>query len=128
MKDPRDRSPDGAELRQAFQDLSTVERWAERVACGALSHPYTAAEPWEGPQLSVETRTENGMHMVAGIVEWPPGSDTGVAVLDETQRAVLRSLVRSLLDLAGHESGTARTRVVLTPLGPRVASCQLQTD
>lgn len=117
MKDPRDRSPDGTELRQAFQDLSTVERWAERVASGVQSHPYTAPESLEGPQLSVETRTENGMHTVAGIVEWPPGADTGLAVLDETERAVLRSLVRSLLDLAGHESGTARTRVVLTPSG-----------
>ncbi|MFF8696676.1 hypothetical protein ACF08W_31125 [Streptomyces sp. NPDC015144] len=128
MKDPRDRSPDGKGMRQALQDLSTVERWAERVASGTLSHPYAASESWEGPQLSVETRTENGMHMVAGIVEWPPGADTGVTVLDETERAVLRSLVRSLLDLAGHESGTARTRVVLTPLGPRVAACQLYAE
>ncbi|MEE1768206.1 hypothetical protein PUR34_08455 [Streptomyces sp. JV185] len=128
MKDPRDRSPDGTELRQAFKDLSTVERWAERVASGDQSHPYTAPESLEGPQLSVETRTENGMHTVAGIVEWPPGADTGPAALDETERAVLRSLVRSLLDLAGHESGTARTRVVLTALGPRVAACQLDVE
>ncbi|MCX4398105.1 hypothetical protein OHU11_36480 [Streptomyces sp. NBC_00257] len=128
MKDPRDRSPDGTELRQALQDLSTVERWAERVASGVQSHPYTAPESWQGPQLSVETRTENGMHTVAGIVTWPPGDGAGPAVLDESERAVLRSLVRSLLDLAGHESGTARTRVVLTPLGPRVAGCQLHAE
>ncbi|MFG2675175.1 hypothetical protein [Streptomyces sp. NBC_00304] len=128
MKDPRDRSPDGTELRQAFQDLSTVERWAEHVASGVHSRPYTTPESLEGPQLSVETRTEDGMHTVAGIEAWPPGGDSGVAVLDETERAVLRSLVRSLLDLAGHESGTARTRVVLTPVGLRVAACQLEPD
>ncbi|MFD0021702.1 hypothetical protein [Streptomyces sp. NPDC058382] len=128
MKDPRDRSPDGTELRQALQDLSTVERWAERVASGDHSHPYAAPESWEGPQLSVETTTEDGMHTVAGIVAWPPGGGRGVAVLDETERAVLRSLVRSLLDLAGHESGTARTRVVLTPAGPRVTACQLDVE
>ncbi|MEU8627504.1 hypothetical protein [Streptomyces sp. NPDC048669] len=128
MKDPRDRSPDGTELRQAFADLTTVERWAEHVASGVHSRPYAAPESLEGPQLSVETRTEDGMHTVAGIVEWPPGDDAGVAVLDEAERAVLRSLVRSLLDLAGHESGTARTRVVLTPVGPRVTACQLDVD
>ncbi|MCM2415392.1 MULTISPECIES: hypothetical protein [unclassified Streptomyces] len=128
MKDPRDRSPDGTELRQALQDLSTVERWAEHVASGVHTRPYAAPEPWEGPQLSVETRTENGMHTVAGIAVWPPGDDACPAVLDEKERVVLRSLVRSLLDLAGHESGTARTRVVLTPVGPRVAACQLDVD
>lgn len=128
MKDPSDRSPDGTELRQAFQDLSTVERWAEHVASGDHRHPYAAQESWDGPQFSVETRTEDGMHTVAGIEAWPPGGDGGVTVLAETERTVLRSLVRSLLDLAGHESGAARTRVVLTSAGPRVAACRLDVD
>ncbi|MEU8509027.1 hypothetical protein AB0C40_30850 [Streptomyces brevispora] len=128
MKDPSDRSPDGTELHQAFQDLSTVERWAEHVASGDHRHPYAAPESWDGPQFSVETRTEDGMHTVAGIEAWSPGGDGGVAVLAETERTVLRSLVRSLLDLAGHESGAARTRVVLTSAGPRVAACRLDGD
>ncbi|WP_446039167.1 hypothetical protein [Streptomyces sp. SID1121] len=125
MKNPRDHSPDRANLRHALQDLSTVERWAERVASGGRPEPYAAQESLDGPQFSVETETENGMHTVAGIVALAPAPDTGTAGLDETERAVLRSLVRALLDLAGHESGPARTHVVLTPGGPRVAACQL---
>ncbi|MFF2520958.1 hypothetical protein [Streptomyces liangshanensis] len=125
MKNPRDHSPDGADLRHALQDLTTVERWAERAASGGRPEPYAAQESLDGPQFSVETETENGMHTVAAIVALPPGQDAGAGALGETDRAVLRSLVRSLLDLAGHEAGPARTHVVLTPGGPRVAACQL---
>ncbi|MFF1448599.1 hypothetical protein ACFVYF_10655 [Streptomyces sp. NPDC058274] len=125
MKDPRDRSPDGAELRHALHDLSTVERWAERVSAGARPEPYTSQESWEGPEFSVDTETVNGMHSVAGISVWPPGAHAEPARLDEASHAALRSLVRSLLDLAGHETGPARTHVVLAPGGPRVVACRL---
>lgn len=116
MKDPRDRPPDGTELAHALQDLSSVERWAERVAAHGQAPPYVAQGALEGAEFSVETETVDGMHQVARIA--PPPSD-------ETERAAMRSLVRSLLDLAGHESGPARTQVVLTPAGPRVVACSL---
>ncbi|WP_327430545.1 MULTISPECIES: hypothetical protein [unclassified Streptomyces] len=125
MKDPRDRSPDGAELRHALQDLSTVERWAERVSAGGRPEPYTSPETLEGPEFSVDTETVEGMHSVAAITDWPPHGNSAPAELDDASRAALRSLVRSLLDLAGHESGPARTHVVLAPGGPRVVACLL---
>ncbi|MFF9767201.1 hypothetical protein ACIGXF_09080 [Streptomyces sp. NPDC053086] len=116
MKDPRDRSPDGTALAHALQDLSSVERWAKRAAADAQAPPYVARSRAEGPTFSVETETVDGMHSVARIAPSPS---------DEAERAAMRSLVRSLLDLAGHESGPARTQVVLTPAGPRVVTCSL---
>lgn len=116
MTDPRDRSPDRTELAHALQDLSSVERWAERVATDGKAPPYVTRGPVDGPRFSVETETVDGMHNVARIAPAPSG---------EAERAAMRSLVRSLLDLAGHESGPARTQVVLTPVGPRVVACSL---
>ncbi|MET7699936.1 hypothetical protein [Streptomyces sp. NPDC005485] len=145
MKHTRDRSPDRAEdraeLSHALHDLSTVERWAER-ANGDVPAPPDVAQDQEapqGPEFSVETETVNGMHSVARIAAHPADRDAvagggeaaaageeGAAVaLDESARAAVRSLVRSLLDLAGHESGPARTRVVMTAAGPRVVGCSL---
>lgn len=116
MKDQRDRSPDGTELAHALQDLSSVERWAERVAADREAPPFVDRAPLEGPEFSVDTETVDGMHSVARIAPAPS---------DESEQAAMRSLVRSLLDLVGHESGPARTQVVLTPSGPRVVACSL---
>lgn len=116
MRVPRDRSPDGTELAHALQDLSSVERWAELVATGGTPS-FVAGAPAEGPTFSVETETVDGMHSVSRIVPPPAG---------EAERAAMRSLVRSLLDLAGHESGPARTEVVLTGVGPKVVACSLR--
>jgi hypothetical protein len=115
VKDPRDRPPDGTELAHALQDLSSVELWAERAATGGAPL-FVSRAPADGPRFSVETETVDGMHNVARIA--PPPSD-------EAERAAMRSLVRSLLDLAGHESGPASTQVVLTLSGPRVVACSL---
>ncbi|WP_405939256.1 hypothetical protein OG338_23880 [Streptomyces sp. NBC_00726] len=115
MRDPRDRSPDGTELAHALQDLTSVERWAELAATGG-SPSFVTDAPTEGPIFSVETETVDGMHNVSRIAPPPDG---------EAERAAMRSLVRSLLDLAGHESGPARTQVVLTTAGPKVVACSL---
>lgn len=136
MKDSRDRSPDRAEpsrapsdraeLSHALHDLSTVERWAERAnGDDPAAAPGAAQDPPEGPEFSVDTETVNGMHSVSRIAAHPGGVDAGPPALDESARAAVRSLVRSLLDLAGHESGPARTQVVLTAAGPRVVGCSL---
>lgn len=136
MKDSRDRSPDRAEpshapsdraeLSHALHDLSTVERWAERAnGDDPAAAPGAAQDPPEGPEFSVDTETVNGMHSVSRIAAHPGGVDAGPPALDESARAAVRSLVRSLLDLAGHESGPARTQVVLTTAGPRVVGCSL---
>lgn len=145
MKHTRDRSPDRAEdrpeLSHALHDLSTVERWAERANGDDPARPDVAQEqePPQGPEFSVETETVNGMHSVSRIAAHPAdgaavtgdgesiatGGEAATVALDESARAAVRSLVRSLLDLAGHESGPARTQVVMTAAGPRVVGCSL---
>lgn len=117
MKDPPTFSRDRAELAHAFADLSAVERWAGRAGADGRPTAYIAREVLDGPQFSVATETDDGMHRVVAI---SGGDPAGAA--DE---AVLRSLVRSLLDLVGHERGPARTEVVLTASGPRVLECRL---
>jgi len=123
--EPSHTSPDRGELSHALHDLSTVERWAERANGDAPAAPGAAQDPPEGPEFSVDTETVNGMHSVSRIAAHPGGVDAGPPALDESARAAVRSLVRSLLDLAGHESGPARTQVVLTAAGPRVVGCSL---
>lgn len=127
MKHPPGRPRDEVEPERALRELSSVERWAEQVGTGDRPDPKTPQEPLEGPEFSVETTTKNGMHRVVGIVSRPTRGDPcrGAVPPSETERSVLRSVVRALLDLAGHESGPARTEVVLTAHGPRVVAYQL---
>ncbi|MBC3839761.1 hypothetical protein GXW82_04520 [Streptacidiphilus sp. 4-A2] len=124
MKDPPSRARAGAELDSAFADLSAVERWAGSVGAGSRPGPYIAQDPLEGRQYCVMTETTDGMHRVVAITARPVPGDPRPA--QEADQAVLRSLVRSLLDLAGHERGAARTEVVLTAAGPRVLECRLE--
>ena len=58
------------------------------------------------------------MHEVVDI-----SSSSGLP--DEATRVVLRSVVRAVLDLAGYESGSAHTDVVLTAHGPRISALRL---
>jgi len=51
----------------------------------------------------------------------------GSAPPSEDEQTVLRSAVRALLDLTGHETGRARTEVLLTGRGPQVLSCSLDS-
>jgi hypothetical protein len=78
--------------------------------------PAPAAGVPGGPEYRVLTRTVDGMHLVTGISPVPPG---------EAEKAEIRALIRSLLDLADLESGPACTRVVLTAAGPRIIDCAL---
>ncbi|MFI5754886.1 hypothetical protein [Streptomyces sp. NPDC051569] len=134
MKHPPDHSPghppdcpsDAVELRRPLQELSAVERWAQRAGAGGRPEPYTSEESLEGPEFSVETMTRNGMHRVVGMTAREQRGDPDPGGPTETEAAVLRSVVRALLDLAGHESGPARTGVVLTARGPRIVACCLQ--
>ncbi|QMU77312.1 hypothetical protein GXW83_18020 [Streptacidiphilus sp. PB12-B1b] len=79
--------------------------WAEQVAVV----PVTDTTPRSSPALSP---TEPA----------PPAT----GALEPADLSVLRSLVRSLLDLAGHEHGPAHTDIVLTPAGPHVLQCRLE--
>jgi hypothetical protein len=73
-------------------------------------------------RFHVETVTVGGMHLVVDILP-----DTLAPPLSETDRAAVREAVRSVLDLLGHASGSARTDVVLTAEGTRVVSSERGT-
>lgn len=125
MSDRRAISRDLLESPRTFRDLSSVEGWADSLGAAAGHRPYAANEPIEGPEFSVVTETVKGMHRVVSIVPQPEDEDAAPAPASEEDAAVLRSLVRSLLDLAGYEDGPARAQVVLTAFGPRIVECCL---
>ncbi|MFD6888484.1 hypothetical protein [Streptomyces sp. NPDC059957] len=108
---------DEQELGRLLRELSATQRWAEGLVAEEQSAPEHVEEPLEGPRFTVETRTEGGMHTVVGIAAGEPPT--------EAQQSLLRSAVRALLDLAGHEAGTAHTAVVLTDRGPRIVECRV---
>lgn len=107
------------ELRRPLQELAIVERLADLTGSGGGPVTDLRDEAPQGPEFSVETMTRDGMHHVIGI------TGRQHEALAEAERAVLRSAVMALLDLAGHDAGLARTSVVLTGSGPRVVACEL---
>ncbi len=112
--------------------LSEAEQWAVQVAKHGRRGPYLAdRQPPPGPAFSVETMTREGMHEVVAIsriTHEPSRGTTRPAELAKTEAAQVRSLVRALLDLAGHEAGRATTHVVLTTTGPHIVSCTFDRD
>lgn len=103
-------------------DSSALEAWA----ADEPSLPCVIEEFLEGPQLIVDTFTHAGMHHVLGMTgtTLTGGQFVHPAELAEVPAAAARAIVLALLDLTGLESGCVRTRVVLTPRGPRIASAQ----
>ncbi|MFF4270359.1 hypothetical protein [Streptomyces sp. NPDC001536] len=106
-----------------LRELAEVERWAARSGPGAQGGRESAEGPVEGPVFVVRTATGNGMHHVVGVTRPSAGAAPG-----EAELAVLRSVVRAVLDLVEHECGAARTEVALTPRGPRVVDLRLDGD
>lgn len=112
---------DPAELSASFGEMTDAEHWAEYVEAARTSGSYVTHDLPEGPVFSIETRSANGMHEVVGLEPRQPAwQQAALLPPGEEEAVVLRSAVRGLLDLAGHESGTARVEVVLLPQGPRI--------
>lgn len=129
MKNPPDGRRDQVAPVQIPQDLSALERWVtERLMTGGQPSSYRSEESLEGREFSIETMTEDGMHRVMGITVARAGGDPNPAYPSEGERAVLYSVVRSLLDLVGHDWGPAITGVVLAESGPRVIACRLHRE
>ncbi|WP_086563283.1 hypothetical protein [Streptomyces africanus] len=105
-----------------IRDIGAAEAWL----AGRPSLPCVIEEFLEGPRLIVDTFTHAGMHHVLGMTGagLTGGHLVHPADLAEVPAAAARATVRALLDLTGLESGRARTHVVLTPQGPRIASAQ----
>ncbi|MFG2990777.1 hypothetical protein ACGFZK_16070 [Streptomyces sp. NPDC048257] len=98
-------------------DRPGLARWAEQALTARHSAPYLVEELLTGAKFRVETLTVDGMHLVADIA--PEGT---VAPLHDAEQAGIRATVRALLDLAGYESGTTRTDVLVSARGSRIAA------
>jgi len=92
-------------LRSALRKLGAIRG---RSVESLTEHPGPDARV-----LTIETTTYEGMHSVVHA--------TGELTEEET--ADVRSLVRALLDLLGHEYGRARIEIVVTQSGPRILDC-----
>ncbi|MFD7626666.1 hypothetical protein ACFV7Q_11640 [Streptomyces sp. NPDC059851] len=123
------RPPTADRLSRTLQDLTAVERWAEHIGTERPPDSGSGHRAWDGIEFGVDTMTRTGMHHVTRItarLRSGTGTTGPAPEPAEADRAVLRSAVRALLDMAGHESGPAHTVVALTPQGPRVLSCRLR--
>ncbi|AYC41739.1 hypothetical protein AQI84_15730 [Streptomyces griseorubiginosus] len=118
-------SRDTADPSMAFRDLAEVEFWAKDTEVSGHPRSYVSTGSLEGPVFDVGTSTRSGMHQVVGIRALPTDGHTQATPPTEPECAVLRSVVRAVLDLVGHETGSARTQVVLTTRGPQIARLQL---
>ncbi|MFD3465281.1 hypothetical protein ACFWWM_02730 [Streptomyces sp. NPDC058682] len=98
-------------------DRPALDRWAEQAHAARHSAPYLVEELLTGDKFRVETLTVDGMHLVADIA--PEGT---APPLHDAEQAGIRSTVRALLDLAGYESGTTRTDVLVSARGSRIAA------
>ncbi|MFG2974896.1 hypothetical protein ACGFYY_18155 [Streptomyces sp. NPDC048331] len=101
----------------AVHDRPALARWAEQAVTARHSAPYLVEELLTGDKFRVETLTVDGMHLVADIA--PEGT---APPLHDAEQAQIRSTVRALLDLAGYESGTTRTDVLVSARGSRIAA------
>ncbi|MEU8431303.1 hypothetical protein AB0F18_00020 [Streptomyces sp. NPDC029216] len=99
------------------RDHEALTDWAGRAVAGRYPGPHLVEELLTGPQFSVETFSVDGMHLVAGIT-----AEGHAEPLSDEDRAGVRAVVRALLDLAGYESGTTRTDVLITARGSRIAA------
>lgn len=105
---------------RVLPDLEAIERWARDVGGWA----GTASED---ARYDVETITVDGMHHVVRSTSRSPGGSAGVPPdaarpPNAAQCAAVRSVVRALLDLAGHQSGPSRIGVAFTDGRPRVVA------
>ncbi|MCM9080655.1 MULTISPECIES: hypothetical protein [Streptomyces] len=100
-------------------DRPALDRWAEQAVATRHSAPYLVEELLTGAKFRVETLTVDGMHLVADIA--PEGT---AEPLHDAQQAGIRATVRALLDLAGYESGTTRTDVLVGARGSRIAAAR----
>jgi biotin carboxylase len=118
----RFRSLDG---QWAARDLSAAESFDE----------FLMEEYLDGPEISVETLTFDGRHVVVAVTDKEIGGPGGFVELGhsqpsgcsvETLREVTR-LVTDFLDAVGLRNGPGHTEVKLTSRGPRIVESHNRT-
>jgi len=103
-------------------------RWASRdLSCGGSFDEFLMEEFLDGPEISVETLTFDGRHVVVAVTDKECGGPGFVEIghsqpsgcSAETLREVTR-LVTDFLDAVGLRNGPGHTEVKLTSRGPRI--------
>jgi biotin carboxylase len=89
---------------------------------------FLMEEYLDGEELSVESLSFDGRHVIVAITDYVKGGSTGFAEIGlshpsalpaETQREI-KELVKDVLDAVGLRNGPAHTEVKLTSRGPRI--------
>ena len=114
-------------VAERFRSLDDKQWAAGDLACADSFHEFLMEEFLDGPEISVETLTFDGRHVVVavtdketadgGFVEIGHSQPSGCSA--ETLREVTR-LVTDFLDAVGLRNGPGHTEVKLTSRGPRV--------
>ncbi|MFD9904845.1 ATP-grasp domain-containing protein [Streptomyces sp. NPDC059063] len=122
----RDRA-DVDTVAERFRSLDDRQWGAGDLACADSFDAFLMEEFLEGPEISVETLTFDGRHVVVAVTDKETGGPGFVEVghaqpsgcPPETLREVTH-LVTDFLDAVGLRGGPAHTEIKLTARGPRI--------
>ncbi|MEH1030728.1 ATP-grasp domain-containing protein [Micromonospora profundi] len=116
------------EAAAAYQRCVATEHTGRRHSPEVLLEEYLT-----GPQVSVESLSEDGEHVVVAYTGKYSDPATFVelghvvpAVIDDAARAGLAAHTTEVLDALGVRDGTCHTEFVLTPDGPRTIETHLR--
>jgi len=107
------------------QSAADVDRVWQRMQAVQL-RGFLMEEYLDGPEISVETFTFNGRHLVLALTATTTTADfieSGHAIpaqLDPAMEGAVLALVADFLSLIGLREGPAHTELRLTPDGPRI--------
>lgn len=118
MGTPFDPMSEAETWHSLLEEVHAVADWPGQSPTHNTDH-FLAAAP-----LRVNPQTINGIHEVTAITA--VRGRNGLSAYSEEQAACVRSAVRALLDLMGHESGSTTTEIALTAAGPRIMACRVQ--
>ncbi|TQM85251.1 biotin carboxylase [Saccharothrix saharensis] len=122
VKPPDSGGSDGVALVVTPQDVPTAWRRVE----GSGRTAVLAEEYLDGPEISVEAFSQDGVHTVVALTDKVLGTgfvEVGHAVpatLTEPTRRRVRELTTALLDAVGLVEGPSHTEIKLTGRGPRI--------
>lgn len=109
-------------LIRSVDDVASV--W--KRAMGAGVRRFLLEEYLEGPEISVESLSFGGHHVVIAVTgkqTLPNFVECGHVIpaqIDETTMSEVRALTARFLDAVGLRHGPAHTEIKLTPQGPRI--------
>ncbi|TCC65550.1 ATP-grasp domain-containing protein [Kribbella pittospori] len=110
-----------------YRSLDDVQWTASDLAFADSFHDFLMEEFLDGPEISVETLSFDGRHVIVAVTDKEVGG-TGFVEIGHSQPSGLsaetlgevRQLVTDFLDAVGLRNGPGHTEVKLTSRGPRI--------